>query len=58
MSSDRIRRWHEHVRRKEAGTHEDILPLRNFEEEFDAATPAIQKAVRESVFMIIIHSKS
>lgn len=47
MLSDQTRRWHEHVRRKEAGTHEDILPPRKFEDEFDAASPAIQKAVRK-----------
>ncbi|VDB89620.1 unnamed protein product [Peniophora sp. CBMAI 1063] len=49
MLSDQSRRWHEHVRRKEAGIHEDILPLRKFEEEFDTASPAIQKAVQRTV---------
>ncbi|KZV71981.1 hypothetical protein PENSPDRAFT_751358 [Peniophora sp. CONT] len=44
MFCDITRRWHEHVRRKEAGTHEEILPLRKFEHEFDAASPDVQYA--------------
>lgn len=58
MLCDQTRRWHEYVRLKEAGTHEDILPSRKFEAEFDAASPSRQQAVREwaneSTFLLIL----
>ena len=48
MVDDETRRWHEHVRRKEAGVYEEILPLRDFEEQFQTASAAVQRAVRKS----------
>lgn len=54
ITTGQILRWHEYVRRKEAGIYEDILPLRKFEEEFDATSPAIQKAVRESTSEAVV----
>ncbi|VDB89624.1 unnamed protein product [Peniophora sp. CBMAI 1063] len=49
MVSDHSRRWHEYVRRREAGTHEDILSVHKFEQEYDAASPATQRAVQLTV---------
>ena len=49
MLNDRSRRAQEHVRHKEAGTYEEILSLRKFEEEYDTAHPEVQRAVREMI---------
>ncbi|KZV63722.1 hypothetical protein PENSPDRAFT_691388 [Peniophora sp. CONT] len=49
MQSDYLRRWHEHARQKDAGTYEEILLLDKFEREFDAASPAVQRAVQLTV---------
>ncbi|VDB89635.1 unnamed protein product [Peniophora sp. CBMAI 1063] len=45
MQNDNARRWHEHVRRKEAGTYEEVLAPKKFEQEFEAASPEVQRAV-------------
>ncbi|VDB89631.1 unnamed protein product [Peniophora sp. CBMAI 1063] len=42
------RRWHEHVRRKEAGTYEEVLSPEKFEREFDAALPEVQHAALDT----------
>ncbi|KZV71933.1 hypothetical protein PENSPDRAFT_377986 [Peniophora sp. CONT] len=49
LHDDGTRRWHEHVRRKEAGMHEDVLPLGKFEEELNSASPAVRRAVQLTI---------
>ncbi|KZV71929.1 hypothetical protein PENSPDRAFT_751313 [Peniophora sp. CONT] len=41
MRTDDGRRWHDHVRRKEAGLYEEVLTPERFEREFEAASPKV-----------------